>query len=160
MRAKGIGEAQLRRTASRPRDVVRRKLKNDLKIQKMHFLPIFELTSDSLTTLCLLHQAIILIKGSMKFLRKILRTGGVGKWAFFSQPFWIFFCNKQFFCLCFSNENYLGFHMRYNFSQNFDDYKTKQPKQPFYTILHTIVPSGFELYCFRTISILNLNKLS
>ena len=33
------------------REAVQRKLKNSLNTQKMHFLPVFELTSDSLTTI-------------------------------------------------------------------------------------------------------------
>ena len=32
-------------------EAVRRKLKDSLKTQKMHFLPVFELTSDSLSAL-------------------------------------------------------------------------------------------------------------
>ena len=32
-------------------EAVQRKLKNSLKTQKMHFLPVFELTSDSLMTI-------------------------------------------------------------------------------------------------------------
>jgi hypothetical protein len=51
------------------REAVRRKRKNSLKTQKMHFLPVFELTSDSLTTIyvelhqCPLHQSILLTQG-------------------------------------------------------------------------------------------------
>jgi hypothetical protein len=33
------------------REAVQRKLQSDLKTQKMHFLPIFELILDSLTTI-------------------------------------------------------------------------------------------------------------
>ena len=46
-------------------EAVQRKLKNSLKTQKMHFLPVFELTSDSLTTrFCAVHCSVgCLIKG-------------------------------------------------------------------------------------------------
>ena len=51
------------------REAVRQKLKNSLKTQKMHFLSVFELTSDSLTTIyiephqCPSHQSILLTQG-------------------------------------------------------------------------------------------------
>ena len=48
-----------------------------------------------------------------------------------------FFFKENFLLIVFSNENNLGFHMRYNFFRNFDDYPG--PKQPFYTILRTTV---------------------
>jgi hypothetical protein len=44
--AKGIGVANLYGC-----EAVGHKLKNSLKTQKMHFLPVFELMSDSLTTI-------------------------------------------------------------------------------------------------------------
>jgi hypothetical protein len=63
-------------------EAVRRKLKNSLKTQKMHFLPVFELKLDSLTIIwvephqCPSHQSILLTQGqSMKFSQKILRIG-------------------------------------------------------------------------------------
>ena len=51
------------------REDVRHKLKNGLKTQKMHFLPVFELTLASLTAIwveqnqCPLHQLILLTQG-------------------------------------------------------------------------------------------------
>ena len=50
-------------------EAVRHKLKKRLKTQKMHFLAIFELMSDSLTTIqveahqCPSHQSILLTQG-------------------------------------------------------------------------------------------------
>ena len=49
------------------REAARHKVKNGLKTQKMHFLPVLELMSDSLTAIkfepdqCPLHQSILLI---------------------------------------------------------------------------------------------------
>jgi hypothetical protein len=49
-------------------EAVQHKLKNSLKIQKMNFLPVFELTLDSLTTIQVepnqspLHQSNLLIQ--------------------------------------------------------------------------------------------------
>ena len=68
-------------------EAVQRKLKNSLKTQKMHFLPIFELTLDSLTTIlvephqCPSHQSIILTQGpiSGKKISKKMKIGGTGK---------------------------------------------------------------------------------
>ena len=51
------------------REAGRHKLKNGLKTQKMHFLPVFELTLASLTAIwveqnqCPLHQSILLTQG-------------------------------------------------------------------------------------------------
>ena len=60
---KGIGVAQFTCLC------VRHKLKNSLKTQKTHFLPVFELMSDSHTTIkvephqCPSHQSILHIQG-------------------------------------------------------------------------------------------------
>jgi hypothetical protein len=43
-------------------EAVRHKLKNGLKTQKMHFLPVFVLMSDSLTAG---HQSIVLTQGAI-----------------------------------------------------------------------------------------------
>ena len=91
---------------------VRRKLKNSLKTHtKKHFLPTFELTSDSLTTLqvepfqCPSHHLILLIQGQIseiftKFVREfmILKISVLLSW-----PFWNFFSNNFF--LLYSHEN-------------------------------------------------------
>ena len=53
------------------REAARHKLKNGQKTQKMHFLPVFELMSDSLTATyvephqCPSHQSILLTKGQI-----------------------------------------------------------------------------------------------
>jgi hypothetical protein len=50
-------------------EAVRHKVKNSLKTQKTHFLPVFELMSDSLMTIlvepnqCPWHQSILLTQG-------------------------------------------------------------------------------------------------
>ena len=50
-------------------EAIRHKVKNGLKTQEMHFLPVIELISDSLTAIkvkphqCPLHQLILLIQG-------------------------------------------------------------------------------------------------
>ena len=52
-------------------EAARHKLKNGQKTQKMHFLPVFELMSDSLTTIevephqCPLHQSTLLAQGAI-----------------------------------------------------------------------------------------------
>ena len=58
------------------REAGRHKLKNGLKTQKMHFLPVFELTLASLTAIwveqnqCLLHQSILLSQGPINEIKK------------------------------------------------------------------------------------------
>ena len=53
-------------------EAVQQKLKNSLKTPNMHFLPVFELMSDSLTTIqvephqCPLHQSILLTQGPIQ----------------------------------------------------------------------------------------------
>ena len=52
-------------------EAVQHKLKNGLKTQKMHFLPVIELMPDSLMTIkvepyqCPLHQSILLTQGTI-----------------------------------------------------------------------------------------------
>ena len=58
------------------REAGRHKLKNGLKTQKMHFLPVFELTLASLTAIwveqnqCPLHQSILRFLGFDHYLRE------------------------------------------------------------------------------------------
>ena len=61
------------------------------------------------------------------FHKKILRIGDFEKWPFLSRPFCFCFQKKNF-VLFFSNEENLGFHMRYHFFRNFDDYPGFKPK--------------------------------
>ena len=82
-------------------ETVRHKLKNGLKTQIMHFLPVFELMSDSLTTMqveihkCPLHQSILLTQGPIHEIFTIffLRIGDFEK-----RPFWIFFYTVYVHC--------------------------------------------------------------
>ena len=71
------------------REAVWHKGKNSLKTPNMHFLPVFELMSDSFTTIqvkphqCPSHQSILLIQGPIS---EILRIGDfkkqiIFKWA-------------------------------------------------------------------------------
>ena len=71
------------------------KLKNGLKTQKMHFLPVFELTSASLTAIwveqnqCPLHQSILLTQGPIhEILAEIAQLLAMLKNSvFLSRPF-------------------------------------------------------------------------
>ena len=68
-------------------EAVQHKLKNSLKTQKMHFLPVFELTSDSIMTIMrpyrLSHTNVLRInqfyelKELTNFREKVLRNGGM-----------------------------------------------------------------------------------
>ena len=88
------------------RETVRRKLKNRQKTQKMHFLPVFELTSDNLSTIWVephqypLHQSILLTQGPIHkiFTKKIGELEILKNSVFWSLPFWIFFSKIFFFC--------------------------------------------------------------
>ena len=81
---------------------VRHKLKNGLKTQKIHFLSVFELISDSPTTIwvephqCPLHQSILLAQGPVHeiFEKKLLRIGRIENLSFFQLA--ILFLFKTF----------------------------------------------------------------
>ena len=93
-------------------EAVQNKLKNSLKIQKMHFLPVFELTLDSLTTTQIeQHQC-----PSFDLKKKYIYI-------------W-------FFC---SNENNLGFHMRYHFFLPYEWFLQNLGKDFIRTNMHTYV---------------------
>ena len=71
---------------------VQQKLKNSLKTPKMHFLPVFELMSDSLTTIkvephqCPSHQSFLLTQGPIhEIFSKISRIGDFEKHCFFES---------------------------------------------------------------------------
>ena len=80
------------------REAGQHKLKNGLKTQKMHFLPVFELTLASLTAIwieqnqCPLHQSILLIQGPIckNFREKMLRIGDFENLSFFESAILIF----------------------------------------------------------------------
>ena len=82
------------------------KLKNTLKTPKMHFLPVFELMSDSLTATkvetnqCPLHQSILLTQGPNheNFMKKYWELAELeneifwgGHFEFLSRSFWNIF---------------------------------------------------------------------
>ena len=77
------------------REAGRHKLKNGLKTQKMHFLPVFELTLASLTAIwveqnqCPLHQSILLTQGPIhEILAEIAQLLAMLKNSvFLSRPF-------------------------------------------------------------------------
>ena len=82
--------------------------KNGLKTQKMHFLPVFELTLASLTAIwveqnqCPLHQSILLTQGPIYeiFMKKYWELTKPWKWLLFSFlvfGFWLLGCSKIFF---------------------------------------------------------------
>ena len=119
---------------------VRHKLKNGLKTQKMHFLPVIELMSDSLPAIkiephqCPLHQSILLIQ-------KNIENWRFWKTQFFESAILIFFFKKKKKLLQF-NEKTKGFHMRYHlflqhgwFLQNLGKYFIR-------TNMHTPVKFG------------------
>jgi hypothetical protein len=62
-------------------EAVQHKLKNSLKTQKMHFLPIFELMSEPFASI----NSIYPRNNPWNFHEKILRIGGAGKWDFFES---------------------------------------------------------------------------
>ena len=79
------------------RESVRHRLKNNLKTQKRHFLPVIELMLDSLTTIkvephqCPMHQPI------HEIFTKILRIGDFEELIFFQSGILNFFFKKLFF---------------------------------------------------------------
>ena len=86
-------------------EAVRYKLKNGLKTQKMHFLPVFELTLASLMAIwveqnqCPLHQSILLTQGPIRkiFMKKYWELTILKNSLFLSQLFWISFSFGLFF---------------------------------------------------------------
>ena len=87
------------------REAGRHKLKNGLKTQKMHFLPVFELTLASLTAIwveqnqCPSHQSILLTQGPIcEILVTIAQLLGVAeKLSFFESAILNFFFQKKIF---------------------------------------------------------------
>ena len=79
-------------------EAVWHKLKNTLKTPKMHFLPVFELMSDSLTATkvetnqCPSHQSILLTQGPIheNFMKKYWELAELENEFFLRRPFWIF----------------------------------------------------------------------
>ena len=88
-------------------EVLRHKLKNGLKTQKMHILPVFGLMLDSLTDIqvephqCPLHQSILLTQGPIHEIMAVIAQllGVVEKLSFFESAILKFFCKKNFFLL-------------------------------------------------------------
>ena len=100
----------------------------------MHFLPVFELTSDNLSDIeveqhqCPLHQLILLIRyypktNPWKFQEKKIENGGRWKSQFFESAILIFFASSPWK----SVNNYRLARM----GRNFDDYPGFQPKTTF-----------------------------
>ena len=96
------------------REPVQHKLKNGLKTQKVHFLTVFELMSDSLIAIlvephqCPLHQSILLTQEPIHemFTREYWELAIVRITVFLNWPFWFFFSKKICFFLHF-RENQL-----------------------------------------------------
>ena len=117
------------------REAVRHKLKNGLKTQKMHFLPVFQLMSDSLTTIlvkprqCPSHQSILLTKGPIYeiFTKKYWELAELENELFFSRPFWIFFFKKKKKFASFPIKHVKVYWLAKIFP-NFDDYPSFQPQ--------------------------------
>ena len=94
-------------------EAVRSKLKNSLKTQKMHFLSVFELTSDSLSTIqvephqCPSHQSILLTQGPIhEILAEIAQLlVVVEKLSFFKSAILKKILQKKIFFLLHSYEN-------------------------------------------------------
>ena len=80
-------------------EAVGHKLKNGLKTQKRHFLPVLDLMSDSLMTIlvepkqCPSHQSILLTQGPIHqiFTKKFWELTILKNALFLSRPFWFFF---------------------------------------------------------------------
>ena len=108
------------------RGAVWRKLKNSLKTQKMHFLPVFDLTSVSLLAVkvephqCPLHQLILLTQRPILeiFAKRKLRIWGVENLSFLSRPFWFFFASSSW-----KSVNIYNVARKF---WNFDDYQDFQ----------------------------------
>ena len=79
-------------------EAVQQKPQNSLKTPKMHFLPVFELMSDSLTATkvetnqCPSHQSILLTQGPIheNFMKKYWELAELENEVFLRRPFWIF----------------------------------------------------------------------
>ena len=90
-------------------EAVWHKLKNTLKTPKMHFLPVFELMSGSLTATkvetyqCPLHQSILLTQGPIheNFIKKYWELAELENEIFLRRPFWIFMSAILNFFFCF-----------------------------------------------------------
>ena len=90
-------------------EAVRHNPKNSLKTPKRHFLPIFELMSDSFTHQCPLHQlqSYTSKDQSQKLSRKkYWELVKPWKWLLFS--FWLLGCSKKNFVLFLLNEKNQG----------------------------------------------------
>ena len=78
---------------------MQQKLKNSQKVQKMHFLAVFELLLDSLTAIyvelhqCPSHHSILLTQGPIWeiFVKKFWELAILKNVVFLSRAFWIFF---------------------------------------------------------------------
>ena len=121
----------------------------------MHFLPVFELMSDSLTTIwveplqCPSHQSILLTQEPIHeiFTKKYWELAELENDLFFRRPFWIFFSEKK------KNFLYLikktkGFHMRYHFFRYYWWFLQNLRKNIIRTNMHTTVVLSRFLYAF------------
>ena len=125
----------------------------------MHFLPVFELMSDSLTATkvetyqCPSHESILLTQGPIHeiFKKKIWKLAILKNALFFSRPFWNFFFQKK-------KKNYASLSWKHvkvywlaRIGQNFDQAKRDNTFWPKPNILHPSVPHKQALLCFHLI---------
>ena len=104
-------------------EAVWHKLKNTLKTPKMHFLPVFELMSDSLTATkvetnqCPSHQSILLTQGPIheNFMKKYWELAELENEFFLRRPFWIFKSAILIFFFASSHWKMQPIYMRYHF---------------------------------------------
>ena len=112
----------------------------------MHFLPVFELMLDSLTTIevepnqCPSHQLILLTQGPIHefFMKKYWELEELENEFFLSWPFWIIFFQKNF-SLLHLNENKQPFHMWYHLFLHYGWFLQNLGKDFIRTNMHTTV---------------------
>ena len=128
------------------REAGRHKLKNGLKTQKVHFLPVFELTLAGLTAIwgeknqCPSHQSILLTQGLIHeiFMKKDWELAELENEVFLRWPFWIF-CVGHFDCFFFASSLWKiqPFYMRHHFFLHYGWFFHNLGKEAVRTFLHT-----------------------
>ena len=144
-------------------EAVWHKLKNTLKTPKMHFLPVFELMSDSLTATkvetnqCPSHQSILLTQGPIheNFMKKYWELAELENEVFLRRPFWIFKSAILNFFFASFLWKIQPFYMRYHFFLHYGWFFQNLGKEAVRTFMHTTVqifqpkPRSIQNHFFR-----------
>ena len=128
-------------------EVVQQKLKNSLKTPKMHFLPVFELMSGSLTATkvetnqCPLHQSILLTQGPIheNFMKKYWELAELENEFFLRRPFWIFKSSILNFFFASFHWKMQPISMRDHFFLHYGWFFQNLRKEAVRTFMHTTV---------------------